>query len=159
MYWVSDKKSVQSLVKRAYDKEVKVKSIVLKEDWQLEKENKFVEKTYYNNASMTDLSTCPKGVVVSDKKDLSDELVEYIKTYNTVPDSKYLKNKHVAITEFYDTINDVVITTDPNDTRCVNYETVKQICEDQEIDFTNQPLTAVIKQMRNKFMTATRAKI
>ena len=95
---------------------------------------------------------------VLDKRDLSEELIEYIKTYNTIPDSKHLKNKNVAVTDFYDTINDVVITTDPNDTRCVNYEVVKQICEYQEVDFTNQPLTAVIKQMKNKFMTTTRVR-
>ena len=213
MYYVSDKKSAQSLVKRAYDKEVKIKSVVLKEDWQLEKENKFEEKTYYSNFTtdikinddvpvtpfqhfrnvyaqnpgafknvhqlwqlpehlkqskqtqqleptkvynnpINELHKYKKGVVVLDKKDLSDDLVEYIKTYNTVPSD--LKNNNVTITGFYDKINDVVITTDPNDTRCVNYEIVKQICEDQEIDFTNQPLTAVVKQMRNKFMTTTR---
>ena len=156
MYYISNNKKVQSLVKKAYDKEVKVKSTVLKEDWQSGKENKFEEKQYYNNISMNELDKHSKGVVVLDKKDLGDDVVEYIRLYKTIPTE--LKNNQVAITQFYDTVNDVVVTTDPNDTRCVNYETVKAICEETEIDFTNQPLTGLVKQMRTKFMTTPRVR-
>ena len=156
MYLVSCKKKVQSLVKKAYDKEIKIKSVVLKEDWQVESENKFDDKTYHKNAPIAELAKYKNGVVVLDKKDLSDEIVQYIKTFNTIPDG--LKNNKVAITEFYDTINNVVITTDPNDTRCINYETVKQICDDQDIEFTNQSLTGLVKQMRTNFIVTPRAK-
>ena len=156
MYLISDTDKCQSLVKRAYDKEVKIKSVVLKEDWQIETVNKFENKTYYKNVDITDLDKYTNGVIVVDKKDLSDELSEYIRTFNTIPEG--LKNNKVSITQFHDSINDVIITTDPNDTRLVNYEVVKQICDEQQIPFTNQPLTAVVKQMRNKFMTTPRIK-
>ena len=82
-------------------------------------------------------------------------MCQYIKTYNAVPSE--LKNNKVSITQFYDAINDVIITTDPNDTRCINYEVVKQICEEQHIEFSNQSLTTLIKLMRTKIMTTPRA--
>ena len=155
MYWISDQNKAQSLIKKAYDKEAKIKSIVLQEDWQKEGDNKFLDKIYYNNVPIAELDKYANGVVVLDKKDLCEEMRQYIKTYNAVPSE--LKNNKVSITQFYDAINDVIITTDPNDTRCINYEVVKQICEEQHIEFTNQSLTTLIRQMRTKIMTTPRA--
>ena len=51
-----------------------------------------------------------------------------------------------------------MITTDPNDTRCTNYETVKKICEEQNIVFKNQPLTGLVKQIRNEVMETKRVR-
>ena len=109
--------------------------------------NEFENKKYYNNVPIADLHKYKNSVIVYNKKDLSEEIAEYIKTYDNIPEK--LKNDKVSITQFYDKINDVVITTDPNDTRCINYDTVKQICEDQNTDFNNQPLTGLVKQISN----------
>ena len=156
MYWVSDKEVANSLVKKAYDRESKIKSVALQEDWQLEIKNPFENKNYYNNIEIADLHKYQNSVIVINKKDLSEEISEYIRIYNNVPEK--LKNDKVSITQFYDNINDVVITTDPNDTRCTNYETVKQICEEQNIVFKNQPLTGLVKQIRNEVMETKRVR-
>jgi hypothetical protein len=156
MYWVSDKEVANSLVKKAYDRESKIKSVALQEDWQLNVSNPFENKNYYNNIEIADLHKYQNSVIVINKKDLSEEISEYIRIYNNVPEN--LKNDKVSITQFYDNINDVVITTDPNDTRCTNYETVKQICEEQNIVFNNQPLTGLVKQIRNEVMETKRVR-
>ena len=109
MYWVSDKEVANSLVKKAYDTESKIKSVALQEDWQFEIKNPFENKNYYNNIEIADLHKYQNSVIVINKKDLSEEISEYIRIYNNVPEK--LKNDKVSITQFYDNINDVVITT------------------------------------------------
>ena len=155
MYWISDKKKAESLIKKAYDRETKIKSVVFQEEYESEAKNLFDGKTFYKDVPIADLANYKESVVVIGKKHLNDELLEYIKIYNTIPDK--MKNNKVMITQFYDTLHDITLTIDPNDTRLMNFERVKEICNDKSIEFTNQPFTAVIKQMREKFMQTERA--
>ena len=90
----------------------------------------------YPNVPIKDLWQCKYGANIISKNNLNDEIVEYIKKYNTIP--THIKNRKVAIVEFYDKINNVIVATDPNDTRHYNYETAKKMCDDREIEFAKQ---------------------
>ena len=155
MYWISNKEKAESLIKRARDRDTKIKSVVFEEEYESKAKNPFDGKVFHKDVPIADLAKYKESVVVISKNNLNDEVVEYIKIFNTIPDK--MKNNKIMITQFYDTLHDVVVTVDPNDTRLVNYEKVREICNDKNIEFTNQPFTAVIKQMRDKFMQTERA--
>ena len=109
----------------------------------------------YSDISISELASCKDGANIISKNNLNDELVEYIKTYNTVPTN--IKNIKLAIVEFFDKINNVIVATDPNDTRHYNYQMVKQMCDDKGIEFANQSFASMVKQMRKEFMDIQRA--
>ena len=109
----------------------------------------------YSIVPIKDLGQCKYGANVINKKYLNDEIVEYIRLYNVMPIN--IKTHKIAITEFYDTVNNVIVAIDPNDTRHYNYETVKNICDDEGVEFANQSFATVVKQMRKQFMDIQRA--
>ena len=154
MYLISEKEKAISLIRKAANTESKIRSIVL-EDESLKLKNRFAGLDLYSDIPIRDLANCKDGANIISKSNLNDELVEYIKTYNTVPTN--IKNRKVAIVEFFDKINNVIVATDPNDTRHYNYQMVKRMCDDKGIEFANQSFASMVKQMRKEFVDIQRA--
>lgn len=155
MYLIGDKQKAISLIRKAANTESKIKSIVLEDDSHTKLKNRYAGLQLYSDIPIKDLARCKDGANIINKHHLNDELVEYIRTYNAIP--THIKNRKVAIIEFYDKINNVIVATDPNDTKHYNYETVKSMCDDKGVEFTNQSFASVVKQLRTKFMEIDRA--
>ena len=151
MYLIEESKKAISLIRKSASTESKVKSIVLEE---FQSKNRFEGLQLYSDVPITELAQCKDGANIINKKHLNDELVEYIKVYNTIPSK--IKNHKISVIEFYDEIHKVIVAIDPNDTKHYDYTMVKKICDDKGMDFSNQSFPSVVKQMRNKFMTVQR---
>ena len=116
--------------------------------------NRFDGLQLYSDVPIADLAKCKNGANIINKKHLNDELIEYIKLYSTIPSN--IKNHKISVIEFFDEINKVIIAIDPNDTKNYDYTMVKQICDDKNIDFSNQSFPSVVKQMRKTFASSKR---
>jgi hypothetical protein len=152
MYLIENKEKAISLIRKSASSESKIKSVVLEEDYK--SKNRYDGLQLYSDVSIKDLAKCKDGANIINKTHLNDELIEYIKIYNTIPTN--MKNHKIAITEFHDEIHNVIVAIDPNDTKKYNYKMVKQICDEKGIEFANQSFPSVVKQMRNKFMKVQR---
>ena len=98
MYWISNKEKAESLIKRAYARETKIKSVVFQEDYESTAKNPFDGKVFHNDVPIAALANYKESVVVISKNNLNDEIVEYIKIFNTIPDR--MKNNKIMITFF-----------------------------------------------------------
>ena len=158
MYWIGDKDEALSLIARARtyeDNNKKVNSYIFDE---YECKNKFLDRQIYDNIPIDKLSECKGGVNIISKTNLNEELSDYIKHYNVIPDSNGIRNDTSKITQFHDEVNDVILAIDPNDTRHYTYKNVVKICKDKDIEFRNQSLMSVVKTMRENFMNVNRVR-
>ena len=118
--------------------------------------NRYEGLQLHSDVPIADLAKCKDGANILHKKHLNEELIEYMTIFNKIP--SHIKHKKVAILEFHDDINNVIVSIDPNDIKFYNYQIVKKICDDKGIYFANQSFPSVVKKMRTNFMTIERAK-
>ena len=170
MYWVSDKKSAESLVKRAREIETTVKSICLEEE---AKTNIYEDKEIHENIPIDKLMDYDNCVIIysnaetehehehndiitterGNKTNLNGELDEIIKLYGFVPMTG-LKNKRSLVTRIHFTHEgkNIFLEVDPNDQRKITWKDIKGLCEKMGVTFANQSFGALVGQLKEKFM-------
>ena len=156
---------MQKLVKRARDVEVNVKSEILPKDKEKEdkKKNEAPKKAvvFHENIKVADLENFRDCTIIYSgisednycKTNLNEELDEIIKLYNFVPDTRKMVYKRYQCTKlvFNKDGRNVTLQVDPNDQRPVNWKIVQKLCLDNNIEFKNQTLSSMVKEMRERF--------
>jgi hypothetical protein len=137
------------LVRKAADVEHKVKSVALPPE-EFEKENPYDVLEILDHVLIEDLTKHKDKIIIYDQSDINDELDEIIRIYNYIPK---VKNKKFAITEIRFDLDgqNLILATDPNDTRLITYKGIKTLCERHDIEFTNQSFGSLIEELRDKF--------
>ena len=104
MYWITDQAEVQSLVKRARDIEVNIKSELIKESPEekgkkAEKKNIYKELPILENIPISELENHRNCIIIYSgldeegycKTNLNKELDQIIEQYNYIPDTRKMK--------------------------------------------------------------------
>jgi hypothetical protein len=148
MYWISDRKAALSLSCQAREVELKIKSVVIQDDF--EKANPFTNKEILENIPIEDLANYKDVVIIYNQHELNCELDEIIALYNYIPK---VKNQKFAITAIHFDMDgrNVYLAIDPNDTRTISYKGIKNLCERHDVEFSNQSFGSFIKELRDDF--------
>ena len=97
MYFVSDRKAVESLTKSARDIQTKVSSSMFLDDAQTE--NIFdKELLILENVEVKDLLTTEDCIIIYSKKDLTEELNDIIRIYKYIPK---ISNRKYDVVKIY----------------------------------------------------------
>ena len=159
MYWVSDKEAALSMARKARDIEVNISSTVFSDD--VKKTNIYTDATIYDNVPIQDLmkKKYKNCIIIYDQSNLNEELDEIIKLYNVIPtvrNHKYntigiklCKNKNSPDHPLL--LKNIYLTTDPNDTKIIDYRGVRDLCVKHSVEFENQSFSTLVKQLRSKF--------
>jgi hypothetical protein len=148
MYWVSDKEEADKLVKRARNADVKIKSNCFKEDDKQTKHNIYNDEIL-ENIPIKDLHKYERGTIIYPKSSINEELDLIIEIYNYIPD---IQNHRYVITQIK--YKNLVLVIDPNIEQGMNYKDVRTLCNKTDIEFTNQSVSHLIKQLKIRFFDA-----
>jgi hypothetical protein len=166
MYFITNQDEVYKLVRRARDIEVNIKSQLVKETEE-EKTKKQTRKSIYTeltileNIPVQELDQYKNTIVIYSGRDedgfsttnLNQELDQIIQHYNYVPDAykmRYSKFKCTRL-HFNKDGRNIILEVDPNDQSTTNWKDVKALCEKNNVDFKNQTLASLVKEMRDRF--------
>ena len=90
---------------------------------------------------------------VTVKPNLNQELDEIIQYYNYVPDARKMKYSKYECTRIYYNKDGsyIILEVDPTDQSAVTWKDVRSLCDSNKIDFKNQTLSSMVKEMRDRF--------
>ena len=127
MYWISDRAAALSLTRQAREVETKIKSVVLKDEF--ETVNPYTEREIIENILVAELTNHKDVVIIYNQPDLNCELDEIIALYNYIPK---IKNKHFTVCAIHFDLGgrNVYLATDPNDTRLISYKDTRYYARD-----------------------------
>jgi len=161
MYWITEDETVQSLVKRARDAKVNIKSSCIPEEKKKEDDREKVERVFLENIPIHELHNYSNATIICSgidetntcKTNLNDELDEIIKHYNYVPDPWKMNYKHFQLTKLHFNLNsaNLILEIDPNDQRMMTWKIVQALCQSVNLEFTNQTFASLVKAMRDRF--------
>jgi hypothetical protein len=148
MYMVTDDKVVKSLASsQKAEKNVVVSSM-------LEDEKREIEtREYVECASFAQALTMTNCVVYLDQANISDEVHEYIANTKSIPSVKVSNHKIVQMNLKKQKLS---IVCDPSYTEQYSWKDIKQICDKNQIPFTNQKIGGLIATLRKNFYRPVR---
>ena len=158
MYWISDAEQADKLVKRAKDVETKIKSNCIKEDENKTKDNIYLNEILediaiedlikYDIPTITtdNLIKYGKITIIYSKSNLNEELDHIIELYNYIPE---IHNHRYAITQIK--YKNIILVIDPNIEQGMTYKDVRNLCKKTEVEFTNQSMSHLVKQLKIRF--------
>ena len=161
MYWVTKTDEVHRLVRSARGIEVNIKSELLKESEEVREAKQAKKNLYtqpiYENVPVKDLDNYKDCIIIYSgvdsegfcKTHLNQELTDIISHFNHVPDPKKMKYQKSKCTRLV--YKSIILEVDPNDQRAVTWKDVRTLCEQNKVDFKNQTLPSLVKEMRDRF--------
>jgi hypothetical protein len=161
MYLIKDPKLKQSMSHRALDKDDLIKSTMFKEEF--ESKNIFDDLEIYENIPINDISKYESCILMyMDRNDINDVFQSFIIEYNIVP-SKIRAVNH-KISRFEAIVKGIkyYFVVDPNSAcknESINYKTVRQLCKDHDIEFTNQSFTTFLNQKKALFFEGINSRV
>ena len=168
MHLVTNQEYINSVYRRFANK--LISSEVFTEEFK--KENIY-NGTIKTNLSYEDLKSAKDCVVIYDNKDLRDVFIQIFKEEreiyptknhsNHVIEIEYKDNVHIRLNpnvdiQIHDSTLDTAIKCEkapckkPKHTRCMNHNDVMDICQKLEIEFTNQSLSSLATQLKDKML-------
>lgn len=170
MYLVTDKDMKESMTKRAYDVSAKLNSALFEE--KFEKTNIFTTLTIYENIDVSKVTDYKESCIFmfsgQQYTNITNVLYDVIRQYNVVPSSKNILSVNHNITRFSAIINDIeyFFALDPNENipldandlskGFVTYKTIRQLCDDNKIEFNNQSFVTMVNQLKDAFFKSKR---
>ena len=155
MYLVKNKDLVKSMVEKAKDPEHKFNTSSLEFD---EVVNHFNGTEIYVNETMENVKANLKNrfncvyMYSRSTKNINDIFEQFITVFNTFPIIK--KCNKTNIMEFhFKTIEDnmLIFCCDPNDINVITYKEVKELYDQNKMEWKNQTYTGFITQLKEKF--------
>jgi hypothetical protein len=151
MYLIKDKQKCKSLTEYAKD----IKCTITTSMIELEKEkNDF--KDVLENIPVEEIINYKSSSIIysrTETTNINDILKKVIEHYNIVPKNIISRNRSsIASFEFTINKNKYKVFNDPNDLSFVNWKRVKDICDKNTIEFTNQTFNSVMTLIRNRII-------
>ena len=188
MYIVRDKFKAKSLVEKAKDIEIQIRTDMLDE---MDDTNIFADRVIFENVDIKDLmdekyknaliiynekvavNHNEKTVDYHNKTNISDKLQDIIKIHHYIPEASNLKHSDsTAITQIKFNKNDqnIILSIDPNYSTHgrINFKDINAIIDihnnsvgdkHDKIEFKNQTIGAISKQLRNNHYNSTTKRI
>ena len=168
MHLVTNQNYINSVYRRFANKALS--SEVFTEEFKKENIYKGTIKT---NLKYEDLKNAKDCVVIYDNKDLRDVFIQIFKEERVIYQTKnqsnhvieieYKDNVHIRLNpnvdiQMHDSKIDTTIKCEkapckkPKHTRCMNHNDVMVICDKLEIEFTNQSLSSLATQLKDKML-------
>ena len=156
MYHIIDNAEVKSLIESAKSIESKLNSIMFENE---ESKNIFAQGfDVYDNMKANDiLNLVETSIVIYNYHNLEKQLIEWInlgivpkikKCKGHLPTSMEItKNKEVKFYLFADQSSDAKYSN-----LDINYKVIQKLCEDNEIEFKNQTIVQLTRQLCDKFI-------
>jgi hypothetical protein len=170
MYLVTDREMKESMTKRAYDVSAKLNSALFEENF--ERTNIFTSLVIHENIEVSKVTDFKESCIFmysgKEYTNITNVMYDVISIYNVVPSSKNILSVNHNITRFSVTINDVeyFFVLDPNDSipldtndlskGFITYKTIRQLCDDNKIEFKNQSFVTMVNQLKDAFFKSKR---
>ena len=154
MYWISDKDQAYRLIQQARDTETKIKSHCIEED-EKKKTNIYTEedRQILEDIQISEIMNYEKATIIYSKTNLNEELDLIIEMYNYIPE---ILNHRYTITQikFKKDDKDIILVIDPNIEHNMTYKDVRQLCNNEKIEFRNQSFSQFTKELSKRFFNS-----
>jgi len=145
---------VQSLIKQARDIEVNVQSCLVREEENKEKKNIFNgDLPIVENIPIQDLHDYDKHIIIYPTTCLNEQLQDIIRYHNFIPSKMQLRYKNFKCVKIHYTNGgrNIFLFSDPNQVHQLDYKDIREICEKTKVEFRNQSISSLLKEIRDKF--------
>ena len=149
MYLINDPKTIRSVSESQKAK----KNVIVSSLLQVEQEEKKTEQEMIECNNFSEAILMENKVVFIPKIHINDEVREYIRVSQSVPQMKVINHQIVAMTIKG---KNLTINADLNICDGYSWKDIKSVCEKADIPFTNQQIGGLINCLKKKFFKTER---